>query len=142
MKALIATVGTTLCAFTVSATAADAGGAVEDIYVVRSLRLSRIKATSFCAASRTGVAEMNTKDQYWRRFRPSRIRSTINCHDSPLEEEKRELNRHLSAIGAQHSHAPDRLQPAGHAGRLGGFFWASLTHETADKDRRIVRDTL
>jgi hypothetical protein len=130
MKALIAMVTTTFlyCAFTVSATAVDAGGAVEDIYVVRSLRLSRIQATSFCAASRTGVAEMNTEDQYWRRFRPSRIRSTINCHDSPLEEEERELNRHLSAIDAHHSHAPDRLQrpsPAS-ASRSCGASWRLL----------------
>jgi hypothetical protein len=52
------------CAFTVSASALDAGGAVEDIYVVRSLRLSRIEATRFCAASRTGFAGMTTEDQY------------------------------------------------------------------------------
>jgi hypothetical protein len=66
VKTLIAMVSTTVlyCAFAVSASAVDAGGAVEDIYVVRSLRLSRIKATSFCATSRTGFAEMSTEDQY------------------------------------------------------------------------------
>ncbi len=52
------------CTFAVTASAVDAGGAVEDIYVVRSLRLSRTKATSFCVTSRTGLAEMNTEDQY------------------------------------------------------------------------------
>ena len=66
MKTLIGMVSTTVlyCAFTVSAGAVDAGGAVEDIYVVRSLRLSRIPATSFCATSRTGFPEMSTEDQY------------------------------------------------------------------------------
>src|SRR6266478_2359147 len=52
------------CTFALTASAVDAGGAVEDIYVVRSLRLSRTKATSFCVTSRTGLAEMNTEDQY------------------------------------------------------------------------------
>ena len=66
MKTLIGILNTTVicCCFTVSVSAADAGGAVEDIYVVRSLRLSRIGATSFCATSRTGLDELNTEDQY------------------------------------------------------------------------------
>jgi hypothetical protein len=66
MKTSIGMVSTTVlyCAVTISASAAYAGGAVEDIYVVRSLRLSRISATSFCATSRTGFADMNTEDQY------------------------------------------------------------------------------
>ena len=66
MKTLVGMVSATVlyCAITVGASAVDAGGAVEDIYVVRSLRLSRIEATSFCATSRTGLAGMNTEDQY------------------------------------------------------------------------------
>jgi hypothetical protein len=66
VKTLIGIVSTTVlyCACTASASAVDAGGDVEDIYIVRSLRLSRIKATGFCATSRTGFAEMNTEDQY------------------------------------------------------------------------------
>lgn len=66
MRTLIGMVSTTVlyCAFTASASAVDAGGDVEDIYVVRSLRLSRIQATGFCAASRTGFVEMNTEDEY------------------------------------------------------------------------------
>ena len=66
MKTLIGMAGATVlyCAFTASASAVDAGSAVEDIYVVRSLRLSRIDATSFCATSRTGLGEMNVEDQY------------------------------------------------------------------------------
>jgi hypothetical protein len=66
MKTLIGMTSATAlcCAFTASASAVDAGGAVEDIYVVRSLRLSRISATSFYATSRTGFADMNTEGQY------------------------------------------------------------------------------
>ena len=52
------------CAFSMSAGAADTGSAVEDIYVVRSLRTSRIAATRFCETARTGFAEMNTEDRY------------------------------------------------------------------------------
>jgi hypothetical protein len=54
-----------------------------------------------------------------RRFRSSWIRSTVHCHNSPLEEEGRELNRQLFTIDAQHSNAPDRLQraPPAFAGR-------------------------
>jgi hypothetical protein len=66
MKTFLGMVSTAVfyCAVTVSANAVDNSGGVEDIYVVRSLRLSRISATSFCATSRTGFADMNTEDQY------------------------------------------------------------------------------
>jgi len=49
------------CVFT---TSAGAGDDVEDIYVVRSLRLSRVQATDFCASSRTGLSDMDAEDQY------------------------------------------------------------------------------
>src|SRR4029453_16922101 len=66
MKTLVGMVSTTVlyCACTVSAGAVDAGGAIEDIYVVRSLRLSRVNATSFSADSRKGFSEITTEDQY------------------------------------------------------------------------------
>jgi hypothetical protein len=64
-KVLIAIAGAMLvCGSYANASAADSGGAVEDIYVVRSLRLSRVAATGFCAAARTGLGEMNTEDSY------------------------------------------------------------------------------
>jgi hypothetical protein len=37
---------------------------VEDVYVLRSLRLARSEATSFCAQDRTGFDKMNVEDQY------------------------------------------------------------------------------
>ena len=37
---------------------------VEDIYVLRSFRLTRNEATSFCAQDRTGFDKMTVEDQY------------------------------------------------------------------------------
>jgi hypothetical protein len=37
---------------------------VEDIVILRSLRLSRIAPTGFCAASRTGFTEATIEDRY------------------------------------------------------------------------------
>lgn len=53
-----------VCGSFESASAADSAGAVEDIYVVRSMRMTRIAATGFCASARTGLGEMNTEDSY------------------------------------------------------------------------------
>jgi hypothetical protein len=54
-------IATLLC---VLATSAGAGDDVEDIYVVRSLRLLRVQPTDFCAPSRTGLSAMDAEDQY------------------------------------------------------------------------------
>ena len=47
----------------VGVTAQDARDSVEDIYVVRSVRLSRVTPTAFCAAKRVGFDSQND-DQY------------------------------------------------------------------------------
>lgn len=41
-----------------------ANAGVEDIVVLRSLRLSRISPTGFCAPSRTGFSEATSEDRY------------------------------------------------------------------------------
>lgn len=43
---------------------ADQGGHVEDIYVARSLRLSRLTPTAYCAQERVGFAGSTAEDQY------------------------------------------------------------------------------
>jgi hypothetical protein len=40
------------------------GGSVEDIYIARSLRESRIAPTEFCAQTRTGFGSATIEDQY------------------------------------------------------------------------------
>ena len=40
------------------------GGKVEDIYVARSLRLSRVTPTTYCAPDRVGFAGATAEDQY------------------------------------------------------------------------------
>jgi hypothetical protein len=54
-----------LCCFLAAVAAnADNVSSVEEIYVVRSLRLSREAATPFCAAERTGFPNARVEDQY------------------------------------------------------------------------------
>jgi len=54
-----------ICFLLVAVTAnADDFSSVEDIYVVRSLRLSREAATPFCAAERTGFRDARAEDHY------------------------------------------------------------------------------
>jgi len=48
----------------VAANAQEVNRSVEEIYVVRSLRLSRDTATPFCAAERTGFPNARTEDHY------------------------------------------------------------------------------
>jgi len=47
-----------------SAAAAEASANVEDIYVVRSLRLSRVPATDFCSIGTTGFGNAAIEDRY------------------------------------------------------------------------------
>jgi hypothetical protein len=47
-----------------SAVAAEASANVEDIHVVRSLRLSRVLATDFCSIGRTGFGNATVEDRY------------------------------------------------------------------------------
>jgi hypothetical protein len=47
-----------------AALAEEIGANVEDIYVVRSLRVSRVEVTSFCEFARTGFPKMDREDQY------------------------------------------------------------------------------
>jgi hypothetical protein len=65
MKKAIGTpvAGLLFCACTIGALAEQESAQVEDIYVVRSLRLSRIVPTAFCDATRTG-SRMDSEDQY------------------------------------------------------------------------------
>jgi len=54
-----------LCCLLVAVAAnADDVSSVEEIYVVRSLRLSREPATPFCAAERTGFQNARSEDHY------------------------------------------------------------------------------
>jgi hypothetical protein len=48
----------------VSAQTPRADAAVEDIVILRSLRLSRVTPTGFCGPSRTGFAEATSEDRY------------------------------------------------------------------------------
>ena len=48
----------------VSAQTPRAGAAVEDIIILRSLRLSRLAPTEFCGPSRTGFSEATAEDRY------------------------------------------------------------------------------
>ena len=47
-----------------SASAAEAAVNVEDIHVVRSLRLSRVPATDFCSIGRSGFGNATIEDRY------------------------------------------------------------------------------
>ena len=49
---------------TTEVNAADVSQAVEEIYIVRSLRLSRDAPTAKCAADRTGFANARVEDRY------------------------------------------------------------------------------
>jgi hypothetical protein len=42
----------------------ESGKGVEDIYVVRSVRESRVQSTSFCDAAKIGFANADSEDQY------------------------------------------------------------------------------
>jgi hypothetical protein len=53
-----------LCCLLVAVSANAEGQSVEEIYVVRSLRLSREAASPFCAAERTGFPNARTEDHY------------------------------------------------------------------------------
>lgn len=48
----------------VSGQSRQADAAVEDIVILRSLRLSRVTPTEFCAPSRTGFSAATTEDRY------------------------------------------------------------------------------
>jgi hypothetical protein len=48
----------------VAAQTPSAGAAVEEIVILRSIRLSRITATDFCAPSRTGFSPAYAEDRY------------------------------------------------------------------------------
>ena len=65
-----------LLALTTTAAGAPAQktDSVESIYVMRSIRESRVPATEFCAESRTGFAKANFEDKY--AFRSIAIRSS------------------------------------------------------------------
>jgi hypothetical protein len=39
-------------------------GAKEEIYIIRSVRMSRVPATEYCGQSRTGFADVSFEDQY------------------------------------------------------------------------------
>ena len=59
----------TLCTFyawplCVEAQKSEPGSAVEDIYVARSLRLSRIPPTTYCTPEKVGFAGSTAEDQY------------------------------------------------------------------------------
>ena len=53
-----------LLSFPVAAQTPRASAPVEDIVILRSLRLSRIAPTEFCAQSRTGFSQATTEDRY------------------------------------------------------------------------------
>jgi hypothetical protein len=58
---------------TAGAAAAQTPDSVESIYVMRSIRESRVPATEFCRESRTGFTKANSEDKYV--FRSIAIRS-------------------------------------------------------------------
>jgi hypothetical protein len=60
------TTAVSLCSLlvAVSAYGEEVNQSVEEIYVVRSLRLSRDAPSSFCAAERTGFPNARSEDQY------------------------------------------------------------------------------
>jgi hypothetical protein len=64
---------TLLCAGASSAARSQVGS-VEDIYIARSWRVSRIPVTDYCAQSRTGFANANLEDHYT--FRSTETRAS------------------------------------------------------------------
>ena len=53
-----------MCGWSLEAQKSQAGSAIEDIYVARSLRLSRITPTAYCAPERAGFAGSTAEDRY------------------------------------------------------------------------------
>jgi hypothetical protein len=78
----------------------QSGNAVEDIYLARSLRLSRITPTAYCAAERAGFTGATAEDQYT--FHSTATRSSDGLM----------INANVATIGRLHAcfgSTPDAL---------------------------------
>lgn len=90
----------------------EPGGAIEDIYVARSLRLSRITPTAYCTPEKVGFTGATAEDQYT--FHSTATRSADGLM----------INANVATIGRLHAcfgSTPDPLTSTFYAeGALGG----------------------
>jgi hypothetical protein len=106
----------------VTAQTPRADAAVEDIVILRSLRLSRITPTDFCAPSRTGFSEAIAEDRYdfkavatdaasgkVTNVSGARLRETTRSHAQPGSRE----------VPPAAYHCPPSLSPLAHP--ISGF---------------------
>ncbi len=90
MRSVRTAVMVLLCCAPMTATA-QAADSVEDIYVARSLRLSRVSPTAYCAHERTGFENAGFEDHY--NFQSASIRVS----DGAI------TNANVSTIGTLHA---------------------------------------